>query len=108
EPLHRKNGSAQRVVPGAGVGLGAVIEQDLDELEVVHVRQGHRKVAAFNVPVIRGQIKRRPCSLVGEVYVGSTFDQVCGQFVVPVIRRDQQGRPAVVGDLVHVGAGIEQ
>ena len=65
-----------------------MIKQNFYELEVVHVRPGHRKIAAFDISVIGREVQRRPRAFVGEVHIDAALDQIRGQFVVPVIRCD--------------------
>ena len=87
EPLHRKNGPAQGVVFCTSIRRSAMIKQNFDELEVIHVWFGYRKIAAFDISVICGQVKRCPCSVVCKVHIGATFDQIRSQFVMAVVGR---------------------
>src|SRR5213078_889104 len=59
KPLHRENGSSERVVLHSHVGVCSMVEQELDVLEIVHVRLRNRKIAAFDIAVVDGEIKRR-------------------------------------------------
>ena len=108
EPLIREDRPLQRVFLHPRVDVGALRQQELDELQVVHVRLGHRVVAALDVAVVGREVQRRPAALVGEVHVGAALDQVGAQLVVAVLRRREQRRPAVFGRLVDVGARVEQ
>ena len=65
-----------------------MVEQEFDELEMVHIRFGYGKIAAFDISVIGREVQRRPRAFVGEVYIDAALDQIRGQFVVPVIRSD--------------------
>ena len=88
EPLHRKNGPAQGVVFCTSVRRCATIKQNFDEVQMVHIRSGYWKIAAFDVSVIGGEVKRRPGSMVCQVHVGAAFDQIGTQFVMAVVGRD--------------------
>ena len=69
EPLHGEDGSSFGTVPFAALGsgvnatdarvhVGAVVEQQLDELQVIHVRLSHRVVPALNVAVVDRDVQR--------------------------------------------------
>ena len=108
EPLVREHRARLRAVLHARVDVGALVEQELDELQVVHVALADRIVARLDVAVVGGEIERRPAALVGEVRIGAVLEQVRAELVVAVLRRDEQRAPAVAGGLVDVGAGGEQ
>jgi hypothetical protein len=108
EPLHREDRPGQRVLFGARVRIGAMVQQDLDVVEVIHVRLGHRIITAFDVAVVGGKVQRRPPALVGEIHIGAPINQHRRQPVMAVVGRRQQRRPAVLGDLIDVGPGVEQ
>ena len=67
QPLVREDRARLGAVLHAGVDVGALVEQQLDELQVVHVALADRIVAAFDVAVVGREVQRRPAALVGEV-----------------------------------------
>ena len=90
------------------VDVGALVDQLLDEVQVIHVRLAQGVIAAFDIAVVDRNIQRRPGALVDDVGVGAMVEQKGPELVVPILRRDEQRAPAVVRHLVHVGAGREQ
>ena len=85
-----------------------MLQQRADDLEVIEVRLRHRVVAAFDVAVVGGQVKRCPPALVGEVHVRAAVDQHLGERVVAVVDRRQQRRPPVLGRLVDLRAASDE
>src|SRR5262249_19121337 len=67
EPLHRKYRASQCVVLHAGIWVRAVLKQSFDVFEVVHIRLRYGEITAFDIPVVRRQIKWRPATFVGPV-----------------------------------------
>ena len=92
----------------AGVHVGALVDQQRDELQVIHVALADRIVAGLDVAVVGRQVERHPVALVAEVRIGAVVEQVLAERVVAVLRRHQQRAPAVAGRLVDVGAGRQQ
>ena len=70
-------------------GIGAVLEKELDEVQMVHVRLRYWKVAAFDIAVVGGQIQRRPVAFVGEIHVRAAFEQIFRELVMPIVGRGQ-------------------
>src|SRR5260370_14292829 len=60
EPLHREDGSRECIVLRLSVGIGSVIQKEFDELEMIDIRLRYGEIAAFDVPVIRREIKPSP------------------------------------------------
>ena len=85
-----------------------MVQKDFDVFQMVHVRLRHRKVAAFDVAVIRCQVQRRPATLIGDIHVRAVFNQIRCEFVVPVVGRRQQWSPSVLRDLIHIGSLLKQ
>ena len=108
EPLHREDCPTQGIVADADVRVRSALQQDLDELQVVHVRPRYRIVAALDIAVVGREIERGPAALVGQVDIGAQSDQLNGQLVVSVVGRRQQRRPAVLGWLVDRSAPLDQ
>jgi len=108
EPLHREDGAGQRVLADGGVRIGLLVEQQLDELERVHVTLGDRIIAAFDVAVVGGDVEGRPSAAVGQVRIRAALEQHGCQLVMAVVDRRQQRGPAVVRRQVDVGAAVEQ
>ena len=67
-----------------------------------------RIIAAFDVAVVGGKIKRRPSAFVGEIHIGAMLQQIRSQLVVSILRRHQQGAPAIVRYLVDVRSRRQQ
>ena len=65
-------------------------------------------IAAFDIAVVGGEIERRPSAFVGEIHIGAVLQQIRSQLVVAILRRDQQGAPAVARDLVDVRSRRQQ
>ncbi len=119
QPLHREDGPRLCAVALAFlfgrslpadpyIHVRALIDQQLDEVEVVHVGRAHGIVAAFDVSVIGREIKRRPAAVVGEIRIRAMLQQISANLVVPVLRRGQQRGPAVMRGLVDIGACFHQ
>ena len=108
QPLVREHRTGLRAVLHPGIDIGPVVQKELDEIQMIHVRLADRIISGFDIAVVRSQIKRRPAALVGEIHVGAVVQQIRSELVVPVLRRDQQGAPAVSRDLVHVRSGRQQ
>ena len=90
EPLVREDGADLGAVLGARVDVGALVEEQPDELEVVHVAPADGVVAVLDVAVVGREVQRRPSALVGEVRVGAVLQQIRAELVVAVLCRDQQ------------------
>ena len=108
EPLVGEHRARLGAVLHARVHVGALVEQQLDEVEVIHVALADRIIAVLDVAVVGREIERHPAAFVGEVRIGAVVEQIRAELVVAVLRRDQQRAPAVRGRLVDVGAGREQ
>ena len=85
-----------------------MVQQQRDVLQIVHIRLRHRVVAALDVAVISREVQRRPTTFIGEVRVRAVLEQVRTELVVSVVAGHEQRRPAVLGDLVHIGARFDQ
>jgi len=71
QPLIRENGPGFRAVLHASVDVGALGDEQLDEIEVIHIRFTDRVVAVLDVAVVRREIQGRPSALVGKVRIGA-------------------------------------
>ena len=56
KPLHRENRTCKRIVFAAEDWIGAMIQENPNQIEMVHVRLWYREVSSFDVAVIRRQI----------------------------------------------------
>ena len=88
--------------------MAPLVDEQLDEVEVIHVRSAHRIVAGFDVAVVGGEVERTPAAVVGEIRIGAVVEQPGGQFVVPVLGCGEERTPAVEGGLIDIGAGCNQ
>jgi hypothetical protein len=75
---------------------------------MVHIRRAHRIVAAFNIAVISRKIQGRPAALIRDVRIRAVIQQIRRQFVVPVLRRNEQGSPPIMSSLIQVSARLYQ
>ena len=79
-----------------------MLQKDLDVFQMIHVRFGYWIITTFDVAVIGRQIQRCPVAFVGEIHIGAVIQKIRSQFVVAILRRDQQGTPAITRNLVDV------
>ena len=108
EPLVREDRSSFRAVLHPRVHVGALVQKELDELQMVHVALADRIIPGLDVTVVGREIERDPSAFVGEVRIGAVVKQIRSELVVPILRRDKQRAPAVPRDLVHVRSGGQQ
>ncbi len=108
QPLVGENRAGLRAVLHPGIHVGAFVQKELDEIQMIHVALADRIIAGFDIAVVGGQIERRPRAFVGEIHIGAVVQQIRSELVVPILRRDQQGAPAIAGDLVHVRSRRQQ
>ena len=92
----------------SGVHLRTLGQEQLDVVQMVHIRRAHRIVAAFNIAVISRKIQGRPAAAIRDVRIRAVIQQIRRQFVVPVLRRHEQGSPPIMGSLIHIGARLYQ
>src|SRR5262245_28248236 len=93
KPLHRENRTCERIVFAAEVWIGPMIQQNPDQIEMIHVRLWYREVTPFDVAVICRQIQWSPPALVRQVHIRAVFDEPGCKFVVSVVRSGQQWSP---------------
>ena len=108
EPLVGEHRPDLGAVFHPGIDVGALVEEQPDEIQVIHVAAADRIIAVLDVAVIGGQVERGPPARVREVRVGALVEEKRAELVIAVLRRDQQRAPAVAGHLVHVRAGGQQ
>src|SRR5690606_10448489 len=90
------------------VRIRAVLEQQLDVLQVIHVRLARRIVPALDVAVVRRNVQRVPAVLVRNVRIRPLLEQILPEPVVPVLRRRQQRRPPELARLINVRTRLQQ
>ncbi len=87
QPLHGEVGAGLGAIAGAfirrrfrsadaRVHVRALGDQQLDEIQVIHVGRPHRIIAAFDVAIIGGQIERRPSAIVRSVRICAMLQQI--------------------------------
>src|SRR5262245_6748370 len=108
EPLHRENRTCERIVLAAEVWIGPMIQENPDQIEMIHVRLWYREVSAFDFAVICRQIQWSPSALVRQIHVCAVFDEPGCKFVVSVVRGREQWGPSVFGGLIHIGSSSNQ
>ena len=104
----RKHGPCFRAVLDSRVHIGAFVDQQLDEVEVIHVALAHRVIAVFDVAVVRGKVQRSPPAFVRETGIRTMIEKIRTKLVVPVLSGHQQWAPAVTGGLIDVDTGCEE
>src|SRR6516162_2630291 len=75
---------------------------------MIHVALTDRIIAGLDVAVVGGEVTRRPPAMVGEIDIGAVIDQIGSEPIIAILRGDEQGAPAVAGDLVDVSTGSQQ
>src|SRR6267142_5327135 len=108
EPLVRKDRPHFGAVLYAGIDIGALVEKQLDEIQMVHITLADRIIPGLDIAVIGREIERCPSACVDEVRIGTMLEQVCSEFVVPILCRDKQRAPSVTTELIHVRPGGQQ
>src|SRR6185312_170163 len=104
QPLVREDGASLGGIFHAGVYVGAFVEEDLDVIEMVHVRLADRVIARLDVAVVGGKVKVRPAAFVREIDVGAVVEQVQAKLIEPVLGSGEKRAPAVEARLVDVRA----
>ena len=64
----------------ADVYIGVLGQQQLDEVQMVHVGLADRIVAALDVAVIGGQVQRRPAAVILDIRIGAVVQQIRARF----------------------------
>ena len=108
QPLVGENRTGLGAVFHPGIHIGALVQKELDEIQMIHVALTHRIIPGFDIAIVGGKIERRPPAFVGEIHVGAVVQQIRAELVVSILRRDQQGTPTVVADLIHIRSRGEQ
>ena len=108
QPLVGEDRAGLRAVLHPGIHVGAFVQKELDEIQMIHVGFADRIISGFNIAVVGGEIERRPPAFVGEIHIGAVLQQKRAELVVAILRRHQQGAPAVAGNLVDVRSGRQQ
>src|SRR5574339_949715 len=75
---------------------------------MIHVRLGYRVISAFDIAVIRGEVKRREIGPIGLVDIRSLLNQKLSELIVPVVRGDKKRRPTGVRGLIDVCTSRDQ
>ena len=57
QPLVGEHRAGLRAVLHAGVHVGAFVQKELDELQMIHVALADRIIAGFDIAVVGGQIQ---------------------------------------------------
>ncbi len=108
QPLIGENRAGLGAVLHPGIHIGAFVQKELDEIQMIHVALADRIIPGFDIAVVGGKIERRPPAFVGEIHIGAVVQQKRSQLVVPILRRHQQRAPAIAGDLVDVRSRRQQ
>src|SRR4051794_31334298 len=103
EPLIGEYCPRFRTVLDASVNVGALVEQQLDEFEMIEIALANRIIAGFNVSIIGGQIQWDPAAFVGKIRIGAVIEQECSNLVITILSGNQQRAPAVSSDLIDIG-----
>src|SRR5262249_22754014 len=85
-----------------------MIEENPDQIEMIHVWFWYRKISAFDIAVICRQVEWGPCAFIREIHIRAVFDEPGRKFIVSVVRRREQRRPAVFCGLIHICSCSDQ
>ena len=84
-----KHGARFRAVFDSSVHIGAFVDQELDEVEMIHIALGHRVIAVFDVAIVGRKVQRSPSTFVHEIRIRTMIEKIGTKLVIPILRRDQ-------------------